>query len=287
MVGRIGDFGHRGRAAGWRSPQQSPTISKLPTAIRRFGAPRSGHDHAGRRLQSAPWPHPPRPPGRETTEELRRRGDAGREEGRPARPGLQGKRPVRGSLDLRPGTAGGAVPCVPPVRPARRRYGPEDAAQRADLGGRRWEQKIGRRVIGGDCARGERRCLDAIVDLDSDRGCYTTDSASRTTRNETGGSDCRRSGNAKEAPGAAFPETGFQRNRLYQCGFSRPTPWLVDCAETVGHPQTSTDRDNSHFVAKDRRARGHSFDLSFWSRCSELRATGRATPRGTGRPARR
>lgn len=104
-----------------------------PTAIPRFGAPRSGHDQTGRRLQSSTRPYPPRRPGGQASEELCRRGDAGREEGGPSRSRVQRKRRVRGSLDLRPGTAGGAVARVPLLVSAPRGHGPDRPPTRRRL----------------------------------------------------------------------------------------------------------------------------------------------------------
>ena len=66
-------------------------------------------------------PHPARQPGRQATEDLRRRGDAGREEGRPSRQDLRAERRLHGALDVRPRPARGAVSVLPIARPARRR----------------------------------------------------------------------------------------------------------------------------------------------------------------------
>ena len=104
VVGWIGDFRRLAiRPAGVFA--QNANDFNVPSAISLIGESAPGHDDAGRRLQSAPRPNPSRQPGRQATEELRRRSDAGREEGGPPRPDVRAKRQDCGPLDLRPRTA--------------------------------------------------------------------------------------------------------------------------------------------------------------------------------------
>ncbi len=80
-----------------------------PTAVGAHSSRRRGHEHQRRRHPGSPRPHPPRQPGRQAPADLRRRGDAGREEGRacrlqlPFQPGPQPlavrTRPPGGGLD--------------------------------------------------------------------------------------------------------------------------------------------------------------------------------------------
>ena len=111
----------------WRFRLETPTISMpqapslgsanaLPDMTTRDDDfnPRPGRIHHGNR-------------GAKRPKTLRRRGDAGREESRPPRPNVQAKQRDCWALDLRPRTAGGAVPRLPLIQPARRHHGPDRA----------------------------------------------------------------------------------------------------------------------------------------------------------------
>ena len=129
----IGDFRHLALSGPAGAFARNTNDFNAPSAIPRIGESAPRHDDAGRRLQPAPRPHPSRQPGRQATEELRRRGDAGREEGRPPRPNVQAKQ-----RDCRRSTFGRGRRAALSLasrssQPARRRHGPDRAPPRRPL----------------------------------------------------------------------------------------------------------------------------------------------------------
>src|SRR3984885_2035821 len=69
-----------------------------PSAVAAISRGACRHDDARRRPACPARPHPPRQPGRQASEDLRWRGDAGREEGRPSRQDLRAERRLRRPL---------------------------------------------------------------------------------------------------------------------------------------------------------------------------------------------
>src|SRR3984885_2358447 len=72
-----------------------------PSAIAAVSRGACSHDDARRQSACPARPHSPRQSGRQASEDLRRRGDAGREEGRPSRQHVWPEWRLRGALYLR------------------------------------------------------------------------------------------------------------------------------------------------------------------------------------------
>ena len=76
-------FRHPSNTACWRLRQNSNEFNAPSAVAAHSRAAPAAMTHPRRRLPHPARPHPTRQPGRQASEELRRRGDAGREEGRP------------------------------------------------------------------------------------------------------------------------------------------------------------------------------------------------------------
>ena len=93
-----------------------------PSAVAAISRGACSHDDARRRPACPARPHPPRQPGRQASKDLRQRGDAGREEGRPSRQHVRPERRLCGTLYVRARPTRRPVPVDPAPRSARRHH---------------------------------------------------------------------------------------------------------------------------------------------------------------------
>ena len=90
-------------------------------------------ESAGRPVQGPTRPYPPWQPRRQARQELRRRGDAGGEEGRTCREKLQSRRRPAGPIDLWPRATSSFVPIVAIAPATGRGHDPDRASSRSTL----------------------------------------------------------------------------------------------------------------------------------------------------------